>query len=210
MTKALTEDGNRFLQKYLQSQKLVDVYNESWIKKQVQENDDCYFIQERDFAKWAKESNGRINSHLYLLKIENVDNELKEDLVALFPWMRDYFSSPIGKDKIHDPDIIFFNNAIQGVYLIKLGRKSRFISQGPFNTLGEPKISREEFCALDLGGVVEYLENGLAETGAAFEELASSDLDDDGMVEILAEAIEDAQQPIRQFFQVWELDTDDY
>lgn len=210
MAKDLIEGGNKFLQKYQQSEKLVDVYNKAWIQKQVQDNDDFYFIQQDDFARWSKESHRRIEGHLYLLKIEDDDNELKTELVGLFPWLKAYFAASIGKEQIHDPDIIFFNNVIQSVYLIKLGRKSRFISQGPFNALGNPTITKDEFCALDLGGVVEYLESGLAETGAAFEELACSNLDDEESIEMLAEAIEDAQQPIRQFFQIWDLDTNDY
>ena len=38
----------------------------------------------------------------------------------------------------------------------------------------------------------------------------SSNLDDDELTELLCEAIEDAQQLIRQPFQIWDLDADDY
>jgi len=135
---------------------------------------------------------------------------LKQELVTLFPWMANHFSAPIGAEFIHDPDIIFFNNAIQSIYLIKLGRHSRLMSEGPFDAMGAPTITMDNFTRLDLGGIVAYLEQGLADTGAAFEELAGSNLDDEGAIEMLAESIEDAQQPIRQFFKIWELDTDDY
>ena len=116
MAKDLIEGGNKFLQKYQQSEKLVDVYNKAWIQKQVQDNDDFYFIQQDDFARWSKESHRRIEGHLYLLKIEDDDNQLKTELVGLFPWLKAYFAASIGKEQIHDPDIIFFNNVMSATH----------------------------------------------------------------------------------------------
>lgn len=210
MENSPSEKGKKFLENNLLSKKLVDAYNREWIEQQYKDNPNFFFIDLDDFDGWVKKSKGKIVGHLYLLKIENGDAELKREVVSIFPWMIEYFSEPIGAEKIHDPDIIIFNNAIQSVYILKLGRHSRFMSEGPFNAMGEATISIEQFTALDSGGIVSYLENGLTELGEAYEELAGSDLDDESYIEQLCEEIEDAKQPIGQFFEVWELDTDDY
>ena len=210
MAKSLAEKGKKFLENNILSKKLVDAYNREWIEQQYKDNPNFFFIDLDDFDDWVKKSKGKMVGHLYLLKIENGDADLKREIVLLFPWMAEHFSAPIGPEAIHEPDIIFFNNAIQSVYILKLGRHSRFMSVGPFNAMGKATISIEQFMALDFGGIVSYLEDGLSELGEAYEELAGSDLDDESYIEQLCEAIEDAQQPIGQFFEVWELDTDDY
>ena len=48
--------------------------------------------------------------------------------------------------------------------------------------MGKATISIEQFTALDFGGIVSYLEDGLSELGEAYEELAGSDLDDESYI----------------------------